>query len=187
MTKSQKPWPREWLMTDERMGERLWDAIDRLPFGRGGIVFRHYGLEPKRRELIGARIAEMCNKRGHLLGIARDADLARWLGAALVHNPDEATGDLPFSRSVHSLQEAATARDEGAALVFVSPVFETRSHPGQRPLGKTKAVRIAREAGVPAIALGGMDRVRYLEVRDAFHGWAAIDAWLREEPAQPRN
>ena len=37
-----QPPGRGWLMTDERMGERLWEAIDRLPSGSGGIVFRHY-------------------------------------------------------------------------------------------------------------------------------------------------
>ena len=42
MTDRQRPWPRAWLMTDERMGERLWEAIDRLPVKHSGIVFRHY-------------------------------------------------------------------------------------------------------------------------------------------------
>ena len=31
MTANQPPWPRDWLMTDERMGERLWEAIGPRP------------------------------------------------------------------------------------------------------------------------------------------------------------
>jgi thiamine-phosphate pyrophosphorylase len=180
MTTRQTDWPREWLMTDERMGERLWDAINRLPFSRGGIVFRHYGSPPDKREMIAKRVVELCRRRKLTLAVARDADLARWLGARLVHNPTEPVTDLPFSRAVHSIEEAEAARAEGAALVFVSPVRPTRSHPGQEPLGKARAARIARAAGVPAIALGGMDWLAWMGMREAFHGWAAIDAWLKD-------
>ena len=40
----QTGWPHCWLMTDERMGDRLWAAIDRLPIGDGGVVVRHLSL-----------------------------------------------------------------------------------------------------------------------------------------------
>jgi len=33
-------------MTDERMGERLWEAIERLPIGDGGVVVRHMRCRP---------------------------------------------------------------------------------------------------------------------------------------------
>lgn len=179
MQDRQKPWPREWLMTDERMGEALWDAIGRLPQDRGGIVFRHYAMGPERREIVGRRIADLARERGLVLAVARDADLARLLGASLVHNPAGPVAGLPFSRAVHSIAEAKAAKAEGAALVFVSPVHATRSHPGQKPLGTAKAARIARAAGVPAIALGGMGRLAFMQMRDSFHGWAAIDAWMK--------
>jgi thiamine-phosphate pyrophosphorylase len=184
MGSRQTDWPREWLMTDERMGERLWDAINRLEHARGGIVFRHYGLPAEKRETIARRIADLCRRRKLTFAVARDADLARSLDARLVHNPAEAVTDLPFSRAVHSIEEAEAARAEGAALVFVSPVRPTRSHPGQEPLGKARAAKIARAAGVPAIALGGMDWLAWMGMRDVFHGWAAIDAWLGEEPSR---
>ena len=180
MTARQTDWPRQWLMTDERMGDRLWTAIDRLEHGRGGIVFRHYALPSDRREIIARRVADLCHERKLTFAVARDADLARWLGADLVHNPAGQIADLPFSRAVHSVEEAEAARVEGAALVFVSPVKPTRSHPGRAALGRTKAAKIARAAGVPAIALGGMDWLAWMGMRDVFHGWAAIDAWLRD-------
>jgi len=167
-------------MTDERIGERLWEAIERLPAGRAGIVFRHYRTQPARRRAIASRIADTCRERSLALAIAADEDLARALGADLVHNPPDVPASLPFSRSVHSLEEADAARRGGAALVFVSPVHATRSHPRAKPLGLEQARRIAEAAGAPAIALGGMDEVNFPSAeRAGFYGWAGIDAWLR--------
>ena len=116
------------------------------------------------------------------MAIAGDADLARSLEADLVHNPTEPVGDIRFSRSVHSLAEAEAAKADGAALVFVSPVFPTSSHPGRRALYAPQAVRLAKAAGVPAIALGGMDALKFARLRrEDFYGWAGIDAWLGEK------
>jgi thiamine-phosphate pyrophosphorylase len=182
MTARQTDWPREWLMTDERMGDRLWTAIDRLPIKHSGIVFRHYATPPEVRATLARRVADICHRRSLTPAIAADEGLARSLGADLVHNPAEPPLGLPFSRSVHSMQEAEDAARDGAALVFVSPVRPTRSHEGRKPLGKPLALRIARAAGVPAIALGGMNAHNaHGFIRDGFYGWAGIDAWLGEE------
>ena len=182
MTARQRPLPRAWLMTDERMGERLWEAIDRLPIKHAGIVFRHYRTPPEQRAALAARIADICNRRTLALAIAADADLARSLEAKLVHNPTEVPVDLPFSRSVHSIGEAYAAAADGAALVFVSPVYPTSSHPTRKPLCRPLALKIAKAAGAPAIALGGMNALKSARLeREGFYGWAGIDAWLRAD------
>ena len=69
-----------------------------------------------------------------------------------------------------------------ASLVFVSPVFATRSHPGAPALGLDRAKRLAEAAGAPAIALGGMNARRFAEL-EGLYGWAGIDAWLGDEDA----
>ena len=172
-------WPRAWLMTDERMGDGLWQAVARLP-DEAGIVFRHYSLPAELRGDLAARLAETADERGITLAVARDAELARRVGAKLVHNPLRGARHLPFSVSVHSLGEAHAAKGGGAALAFVSPVHATSSHPGQVPLGPERASEIACATGVPAIALGGMDSEKFaLLEREGFYGWAGIDAWLR--------
>ncbi|RYY42038.1 MAG: thiamine phosphate synthase, partial [Sphingomonadales bacterium] len=62
----------------------------------------------------------------------------------------------------------------------VSPVFPTASHPGGRTLGRVQAGLVMRGLTVPAIALGGMDARRAKSLKAlGFHGWAAIDAWIR--------
>jgi len=169
-------------MTDERMGERLWEAIDRLPTEQAGIVFRHYLTPPEVRAALAARIANICHRRSLTLGIAADPDLAWSTGADFIHNPSSIPADLPFSRSVHSLGEAAAARIDGASLVFVSPVYPTSSHPGRKALYRPLALRIAKAAEIPALALGGMNPLKSARLeREGFHGWAGIDAWLDAE------
>jgi len=178
MTVNQPPWPRDWLMTDERMGERLWEAIGRVPAETGGIVFRHYSLNSAQRLDLGESVAEAAGARKLTLAVARDPELAERLGAKLVHNPSGPSG-LPFSRSVHDEREARAARQAGADLVFISPIFATHSHPGTPALGAERAARLAEMAGCPAIALGGMTFGRFWELGPAFTGWAGIDAWLK--------
>lgn len=181
MPPRQQPWPTIWLITDERMGERLWQAIERLPVQDAGIVFRHYSLSGRARRELAARIAGICRQRGITLAVAGDPKLAAEVGADLVHNPSAPT-ELPFSRSVHSADEAESARRDGAALVFVSPVRATRSHPGQRPLSRSEAVHIAGVAQVPAIALGGMNARSFRRrFQGHFYGWAGIDVWLNDD------
>ena len=179
MAPNQPPWPRRWLMTDERLGESLWQAIEALPQG-GGIVFRHYSLADAQRAALGREIAGVARARSLVLTIARSRNFADELGAALVHNP-EGPGPLPCSMAVHDEAQAAAAWTAGAALVFVGPVHPTRSHPGAPALGLVKAAELAALAGCPAIAQGGMDERRYEELESvfpgAFHGYAGIDCW----------
>lgn len=180
MIARQTEWPRQWLMTDERIGERLWEAIDRLPVSASGLVFRHYRTPAGERAVLAGRVAEICRRRSLTLAVAADVELARTLRADLIHNPSGPTGELPFSRSVHSLEDAEAARLDGASLVFVSPIYPTRSHPGGETLTASMAAVIAKAAGVPAIALGGMDASKFERLEcEGFHGWAGIDAWLK--------
>ena len=66
----------------------------------------------------------------------------------------------------------------GADLLFVSPLFPTRSHPGAPSLGLPRAARIGRGLDLPQIALGGMTAKLFRRLRGRFEGWAAIDAWV---------
>jgi thiamine-phosphate pyrophosphorylase len=183
MIARQRAWPRQWLMTDERLGDRLWSAIARLPEGAAGLVFRHYATPRAEREALALMVAQACRARQIVLAIAGDVDLAERLGADLAHNPAEATA-LPFSKAVHTLADAREARRSGAAMVFVSPVNATRSHPGRPSLGVPAATQLAQAAGVPAIALGGMSAAAFAALPlGAFHGWAGIDAWVSDDAA----
>jgi thiamine-phosphate pyrophosphorylase len=168
--------PALWLLTDERLGESLPAAMERAAKAGAAILVRHYRSSPAERR----RIAEAVRSLGAPLGIAGDVALAREAGACLVHNPASDPTELPWSRSVHDEEEAGRAAASAASLLFVSPVYPTRSHPGAPALGAERALDLARRCRRPAVALGGMDAEKGRElIARGFYGWAGIDCWLR--------
>jgi len=162
-----QPLPRLWLMTDERQGERLWEALERLPKG-AGVVFRHYGLAPGERKKLFDRVRRVAKRRRLLLFAG-----GKGLRGDGVHGGRHG---VFRSASAHDLRELKTAERSGAKLVFLSPAFPTRSHPGARALGPVRFGLIAARAKVPIIALGGMDAQKARRLPNIY-GWAGIDAW----------
>ena len=172
-----QPLPRLWMMTDERQGEALWTALERLPKG-AGVIFRHYGLPAaERRRLFEVVRAVVIRKRLVLL-LAGPPALARVWGADGFHGRWRRVAGLICTSPAHDVKELRDAERRGVDLVFISPVYATRSHPGEKPLGPLRFAALARSSRVRVIALGGMDpsRARRLE-GFGIYGWAAIDAW----------
>jgi thiamine-phosphate pyrophosphorylase len=168
------PIPRHWLMTDERMGKALWEALERLPRG-SGVVFRHYRCTTAARRAMFAKMTKVAHRRGLLLVRAGPVRLGR--GEAGVHGR---RGGKTVTYPVHHRREAVAAIRADADVLFVSPVFATRSHPGARTLGRVRLGLLIRGLDVPVVALGGMDERRLASLRAlSVHGWAAIDAWTR--------
>ena len=171
-----QPLPRLWLTTDERLGDRLFETIDRLP-RRAGLVFRHYSLGQIERRALFDRVRRAARQRGHLLLLAGPAATARAWGADGSHGRGRGRGLR--SCPVHDLREIRAAERAGADLLFLSPVFPTRSHPDAEVLGPDGFARLARRTDLPVIALGGMTpaRGRRLQAHGAY-GWAGIDAFI---------
>lgn len=163
-----KPLPHIWLISDARNDAVLASALKTMPRG-SGFIFRHYHLAPAQRRARFAQLARCARARDHLVVLAGSRALARRWGADLAYGTD---GDLV---PVHSLREIARARH--AAALLLSPVFPTRSHPGAKVLGPLRFRLLAARAGVPVIALGGMN-ARTAKRLD-WPRWAGIDAFLR--------
>ncbi len=162
--------PKVWLMTDERMGEALWTTLRRLPPG-AGLVFRHHATPPRERLTLFRRVRRIARAR-RLTVVSADGPLP---GADGVHR---GRGRGLRTWPAHDRREAIAAKRAGAALVFVSPVHATRSHPGAAALGPMRAARMAQGLGMTVIALGGMDARRWRRIRRlGFDGWAGIDAF----------
>ena len=147
--------PSQWLVADERLGDNLWRAVRDLPRG-SGVLFLYRALPLlERRKMLG-----------------RLRRLARFRDLLIV---EEAAGQ---AARVHNLRELRAARMRGARVVFLSPIFATRSHPDWKPLPRMKAAAIIRPAREPVIALGGMNERRFRRIaRLGFSGWAGIDAY----------
>lgn len=149
--------PTAWLLTDERLGADLWPLLRRLSRG-SGVVVRHHALPPLERRRLLQRIRRLGALRGFAVlddlsdQIARVHD-ARELRLALVRQPD---------------------------LLFLSPLFPTRSHPDWKPMSRMRAAALIRLTRRRVFALGGMDAQRFERLKPlGFSGYGAIDGWLR--------
>ncbi len=171
-----QPLPRIWLMTDERLPDLL-AAVAALP-PRSGIIFRHYSLDPTARRALFNRVASKARAGRHLVLLAGPPALAWQWGADGAHDRSARVSRGIRTVAVHSLRERITARRARADLIFVSPVFATRSHPGARALGITGAARVAGADWKRTILLGGMSAARFRRLGPSTsYGWAAIDAF----------
>ncbi len=165
-------YPVCWLMTDERMGDALMPVLLALPPG-SGVVFRHYALGDRDRRALFGHVRRVARARRLLLVVARPGGIGRADG---VHGTAKGTGMRTWP--AHDRREAVAGARAGADLLFVSPVFPTRSHPGAAAIGVAKAAAIGRGSGIGLIALGGMNARRFRAARSlGFAGWAAIDAF----------
>lgn len=166
--------PRVWMLTDERQGEAMWDAIARLPKG-AGVIVRYYSLPL--RERLG--MAKRIRTQGRFVAFAGTETEARQAGAQAVYGTSRHRGTLPRLYPVHNRAEIRAAERAGAALLLLSPVFPTRSHPGAPALGPYRFARLAASTRTPVITLGGMTSPRFRRLQKlGAQGWAAIDAWF---------
>lgn len=173
---TRQPLPRTWLVTDERQGEQLLGAVARLPRGTG-ILFRHYRLPAAERRVLFHRVASIARRRRLIVLLAGTPAIARRWGADGWHGRRPGRG--LHSVAVHGLAEMRAAERNGASLLFLSPVFPTRSHPGAAGLGCVRFGLLAQKARRPVIALGGLTRRNLLRLTAlGAYGWGAIDAWI---------
>jgi thiamine-phosphate pyrophosphorylase len=161
------------MMTDERQGDAFWQALARLPRG-AGVVVRHYSLPAGERARL-IRAVALAGRRKSLVVVAADS-ADRWYLAG--HHGASAHKRRGLKTvSAHNRREIVAAEKAGADLVFLSPVFPTRSHPGARGLGRVRFSLLAQSTRLPVIALGGMTAMRAEALGRAACGWAGIDAW----------
>ncbi|MEZ5994207.1 MAG: thiamine phosphate synthase [Hyphomonadaceae bacterium] len=176
------PIPSLYFLTDP---ERTPDPVritQTLPRG-AAVIYRHFGAGDRRA--VARCLAAACRARGLTLLIAADPALARACGAVGVHWPERLLPARPnagfqlVTCAAHSPAGAARARAAGVDACLLSPVFRSRSPSAGAPLGLFRAGRIARGAGLPIIALGGVNprNAQRLAGR-GFAGIAAIDGML---------
>ena len=188
------PLPRLHAVTDERVARRS-DVVavaGALAGAGGGAVAIH----ARGARLTGCEHFALASQFGSLaaplfVNDRLDVALAVHAGGVQLGRgslpPSEARRLNPgwwIGRSVHSIEEARSALDEGADYLLVGPVYATASHPGAAPLGVERLGAIAG-VGLPVIAIGGVTPERVRELRVAgVHGVAAIRAlWDATDPA----
>lgn len=173
-------------MTDERVDNAaLLAAIARLPKGAAGVIFRHYRTTPNARRALFDAIRVIARRRRLLLLLAGDAATAMaWKADGWHGRMGRATARPMFhSAPAHDAAEIIVARRNRADLILLSPLFPTRSHPGASHLGRVRFAALARQATMPVMALGGVNRGHRHMLRSiGADGWAAIDGLVRPHP-----
>jgi thiamine-phosphate diphosphorylase len=116
--------------------------------------------------------------------ISSRCDIALAAGAAGVNLPerDIAVGDARallghrlIGRSVHSLQDAMEAEQDGADFVIFGPVWASESHADSVPAGVVALTEVARALRIAVVAIGGVTEEHIAECHAAgAAGYAAI-------------
>ena len=132
-----------------------------LPKG-WGVVYRHFGAPDW--EAVAASLVQLCRARGLALLIAADPSLAAKVGAGGVHWPFRMRSQIGRWRgrfrlqtmSAHSAGELKIAARFPVDAVLVSAVFPSLSPSAGKAMGGLRFRNLAREAGLPVYALGGV-------------------------------
>jgi thiamine-phosphate diphosphorylase len=180
------------LVTDRRLagGEDLLVEViaAAVEGGVNAVQVREKDLDAKSVSHLADRLRDAIAGCA-LLIVNSDVDAAS--KADGLHLPEDADfvrpeGTLLVGRSVHSIEAALRAEREGADYVIAGPIFETPSHPGQRPAGLDLISDVVSAVSVPVIAIGGITAERVPEVMAAgASGVAVISAILgSDSPSQ---
>ncbi len=143
-------------------------AMKTLPPG-AGVLLRPNLAAPDVGTAVA--IATLARRRRLVLLVAGDWRLADHLGADGLHLPESMArhgllaaalgwrrrkGAL-LSVACHSSRALRRAVRLGADVALLSPVFATASHPGAPVIGAIRFGSWARRAGLPVLALGGVN------------------------------
>jgi thiamine-phosphate pyrophosphorylase len=160
------------------------EAVARtLPAG-AAIVFRAFGASDA--ETRARRLLVIARAQRLKLLIGADDRLAARIGADGVHLPERlahrarplktARPGWIVTAAAHSLGAARRALASGADAAVVSAVFESRSPSAGRPMGPIRLAALARRAGGPVYALGGVNNETARRLVDAgLVGLAAVE------------
>jgi thiamine-phosphate pyrophosphorylase len=161
--------PRLMLVTNRRLMQPSFAAALEAAL-RGGarwIQLREKELAPHELMELALQAQQLCTRYGALLSINSRADIARAAHASGVHLPERGiaphqarlsldTGAL-VGQSVHGVEAAQRAAQQGADYLVLGSVFPTASHPGGTTQGLAALREIAAATHIPVYAIGGID------------------------------
>ncbi|MGI5836721.1 MAG: thiamine phosphate synthase [Chloroflexota bacterium] len=144
---------------------------------------------------LGSSLLKPVREGGAALVINDRADVALALGADGVHLGSNSLpikevrklvgNEMLIGASIHSLEEALSAEQEGADYLVLGTIFETRSHPGARPAGLSLVTQVSAATSIPVVAIGGINCSNaYSVMKAGAQGVAVITAILSAERAQ---
>ena len=184
------------FFTDRKKIYDLENTIKSLP-KNSAIIIREYDLEQKDREIFARKIKDLTNSRNIRIIVGKDLVLAIKIKADGLHFSD--LDHLPlqflerkkfkkkfiFSFACHSFKSVLKAQKLKADMIFISPIFPTKSHLNTQALGIKNLAKISFKTKSssyvsPSLyALGGINSQNLLSVRKlGISGFAAISLFL---------
>ena len=159
-------------------------------------------VQLRENDLLGRRLLELAQELREaidekaLLLINERADVALACGADGVHLGGEGLDpsvvrrivgeDILIGRSVHSVDKALEAQDQGADYLIAGTIFATSSHPGFRAAGAGFLKELGSAVGIPYVGIGGINPSNAGKVIGAgASGAAVISAILASD--QPKE
>jgi 8-oxo-dGTP diphosphatase len=135
------------------------------------VSFRAHGLDDERYAELAATLQTITHAAGgelilHRRSMAaveqpRFANYRNWhLDSWALHEiqPRGRMAGLKLSASCHDAQDLRQAKAIGCRFAYLSSVRHTASHPGRPAKGWREFGKLARQAGLPVYALGGIKR-----------------------------
>ncbi len=191
---------RLYLVTDRRQtkGRPLSEVIEEcLGAGVRAVQLREKDLSAAELLTLARPLRELTRRAGAWLFLNDRADVALAVeadGVQLGHTSIPvplikavAGSRLLIGASVHSLEAARLAEQDGADFLLFGPVYDT---PSKRPYGPPQGVaalmRVVQNVSIPVFAIGGVTPERVGELRKSGgHGVAVISAILAaDRPAE---
>jgi 8-oxo-dGTP diphosphatase len=163
------------------------------------VQLRAPGLDAASHAKLAHAASAACRAQGAALLLNGEpcamAPLALEVGASGIHVParhvERLAGWTPpaglhVGASCHDAAELRAARDAGAHFAVLGPVRATPSHPAAVPLGWERFAALARGAGLPVYALGGVAPADLATAWDAGgQGIAAVRALWNPDAQTP--
>ena len=137
---------------------------------RGGarwIQLRERDVPPRELLALAFKTQKLCEKFGAQVSINARADIARTIYAQGLHLPENEIAPRQarlsldnharIGVSVHSMETAQRAIEEGADYLIFGSVFLTASHPESAPQGLDVLRAVCKASRVPVYAIGGVN------------------------------
>ena len=191
------PAPSLMLITDRtRLRGRRLQEVASLAVDGGANVVQLREKDLPGRELYDLAVILHAVLRGRALLLVNERlDVALASGADGVHLPEQGlpaaavrkiAGDACIvGRSVHSVEAAVRAQEQGADFVEVGAIFETGSKPGATVAGVALVRAVVDAVRVPLVAVGGITAENAADVIAAgADGVAVISAIMDADDPQ---
>lgn len=179
------------LVTDRRRcaGDLITAVAAAVAGGAGMVQLRERELPAGELLALARRLRGVTAGRAMLL-INDRADVAVLCGADGVHLGEQGLpvggvrawlpGGMLVGRSVHGIEAARQAEQEGADYLLLGTLFATPSHPEARPEGVELVREVVSRVGTPVLGIGGIGVAQAEEcLRAGAAGVAVVSAILQ--------